>query len=244
MTTILLLAAALGSSVTAPQMVGARLQPGSSCYAIMAGDKAIGTTAQTIVAATIKGKRAWDIVVHQRLANGSFDMRDHFVVDRATMLPIHMDSQRGVERSARGWHRISLDYATHRVRGTRETASATQPIDVRLSKSTWDGNLWGLTFAALPLHAGGSYTLPFWQYDKGLGTFIVRVVGSEDVETPAGRKAAWIVEAGDDPAKLVRYTIGKAPRQELGYSAGATSQHLVAADRCAAGRAEPGRPQG
>jgi len=43
-------------------------------------------------------------------------------------------------------------------------------------------NLWGVTFAALPLRERGTYTLPLWQYDKGFGTFTVRVLGSKIVD--------------------------------------------------------------
>ena len=34
-----------------------------------------------------------------KVGNGAFDMRDHFVVDRRTLLPLHMDSRRGVTRT-------------------------------------------------------------------------------------------------------------------------------------------------
>ncbi len=226
MKTIMMIATLAATGAATPKMDGARLQAGSTCYAIVAGDKTIGSTLQTVTASRDGTRPVWDIVVHQKLANGSFDMRDHFIVDRKTLLPIRMDSQRGRERTERGWHRVSVEYGPRNVRGTRETATGSTPLEAALTRPTWDGNLWGLTFAALPLKAGGTYAVPFWQYDKGFGTFTARVVGSEDVDTPSGKVAAWVVEAGDDPAQLARYKIAKATRQELGYTAGPSGQRL------------------
>jgi len=226
MKTVVLLAALATAGASAPRMEGARLHAGSTCYAIVVNDKAIGTTLQTVAASREAGKPVWDIVVHQKVGKGAFDMRDHFVVDRQTLLPIRMDSQRGQERGEKGWHRVSIEYGPGRIHGTMETATGSSPIEVALSGPTWDGNLWGLTFAALPLKLGGTYAVPFWQYDKGFGTFTARVVGSEDVNTPSGKMAAWVVEAGADSARLARYRIAKATRQEIGYSAGPNGQRL------------------
>ncbi|MCC2976560.1 hypothetical protein LK533_07715 [Sphingomonas sp. PL-96] len=226
MKTLVMVAALATTGAATPKMEGGRLQAGSTCYAIVAGDRTIGSTLQTITASRDGGKPAWDIVVHQKLENGAFDMRDHFIVDRETLLPIRMDSQRGRGRNEKGWHRVSVEYGAHGLRGTKETATGSTPLDVALARPTWDGNLWGLTFAALPLKEGGTYAVPFWQYDKGFGAFTARVVGSEDLDTPSGKIAAWIVEAGDDPAQLARYKIAKTTRQELGYAAGPSAQRL------------------
>ena len=135
--------------------------------------------------------------MHQKLGNGAFDMRDHFVVDRKTLLPIRMDSQRGRERTEKGWHRVSIEYGPRSIRGTKETATGSTPFDVPLTGKTWDGNLWGLTFAVLPLKQGGTYAVPFWQYDKGFGTFTVRVIGSDDVDNAKGEHAGM---DGQQPA--------------------------------------------
>lgn len=226
MKTVVMAAALAATGATVPRMEGARLQAGSTCYAIIAGDKPIGSTLQTVTASRSGGKPTWDIVVHQKLDTGAFDMRDHFTVDRKTLLPIRMDSQRGHDRTDKGWHRVSVEYGLHSIHGTRETATGSMPIDGPLTGATWDGNLWGLTFAALPLREGSTYTVPFWQYDKSFGTFTARVVGSEDMGPPSSRIAAWVVDAGDDPAQLVRYKIAKGTRQELGYAAGPSGQRL------------------
>ncbi len=220
------LAAIAGTTVEYTDMQGARLQEGDACYSISAGNTRIGTTRQTITASDEGGVPVWDIVVHQSAGGGAFDMRDHFVLARDSMLPVRMESARGRERSERGWHRVRVTYANNRIQGTKETADGVTTLDEPLSAPVWDGNLWGATFAALPLAEGGSYAIPFWQYDKGFGTFTVRVIGSEDVDTPDGPMSAWIVEAGDRPEALLRYQIAKDPRKELGYRSDRGAQQI------------------
>lgn len=221
-----MLVASVSAGSALPRMEGNRLRAGSACYTILVGGRPVGTTSQTVKASAWKGRALWDVVVHQKLANATFDMRDHFVLDRATLLPVSMDSERGVQRTDRGWHRIHLEYDQGRVRGTRETVAGSSAIDVPLAGATWDGNLWGLTFAALPLRPGAAYRLPYWQYEQGFGTFVVRVVGSEAVEVPGGKIDAWVLEAGPDPAHPFRYLIAKKTRQEIGYISDGASQRL------------------
>ena len=224
MMTILLAAALAGEAIAVPD--GARLREGTQCFTITRAGSPVGRTWQAIRAVRAGGRLAWDVVVHQRQDDGGFDMRDHFVVDRATLRPLSLESARGVERGARGWHRVSLRYEAGRIVGTRQTTQGVVPIDVALDHAVWDGNLWGLTFAALPLRQGGRYTLPVWQYDKGFGTFTVNVVGRERVEVPGGRVDAWVLEAGDDPAGLIRYVVAAGRPMEIGYSAGPFGQRL------------------
>jgi hypothetical protein len=91
----------------------------------------------------------------------------------------------------------------------------------------WDGNLWGLTIAALPLVQDAVFALLTWQYDKGMGALHVRVLGEGTVETSDCPVAAWLVDAGDDPAQSVRYQIAWAAGAELGYSGGGMAQRLA-----------------
>ena len=216
------------ATATAPAIPfdGSRLTAGTTCYAIVAHGKPMGTTWQRIQSGTTAGRATWDITVHQRIAAGGFDMRDHFIVDRTTLRPLSMESDRGKERTEKGWHRIRLTYTDKGVTGTRETATGTTPIHVAFDQPVWEGNLWGLTFAALPLKEGASFTVPAWQYDKGLGQFTVKVVGKEVVHGPQGDIAAWDVLAGDAPDSLVHYKIAVAPPAELGYEAGPMAQTL------------------
>lgn len=203
-----------------------RLQPGAQCFTITRGGAALGLTHQTVRATKVGRRSAWDIVVHQRMNDGSFDMRDHFVVDRTTLRPISFESARGTDRDTRGWQRVALRYGDQRIVGTKETKAGVTRIDVPLDGPVWEGNLWGITFAALPLRAGGRYSLPFWQYDKGFGKFTVNVVGREQADGSGGGKDAWILEAGDDPARLSRYLVAAGRPREIGYAKGPFGQKL------------------
>jgi hypothetical protein len=212
--------------VPVPRVDGRRLRAGSTCYAIERGGTPMGATLQSVEPARAGRVPAWRIVVHQKLAGGRFEMRDTFLVRRSDLRPISLDSRRGTRAAGAGWQEIRVDYAGQRISGTRTQPTGIQPIDVPLGRPVWEGNLWGLTFGALPLRDGARFSLPFWQYDKGFGAFTVNVVGSQSVATPTGRVDAWVVEAGDDPSRLARYLIAKRTGAELGYSAGDMVQRI------------------
>ncbi len=202
-----------------PKVDGRRIQAATTCYAIEREGAQIGETLQSIHPTRADGVRAWRIIVHQRVAGGRFELRDEFMVQRKNLRPISLHSRRGTRSVGTSWHDARLAYGTSRITGTRETSAGVQKIDVPLDGPVWEGNLWGVTFASLPLREGGRFQLPFWQYDKGFGAFIVNVTGSEVVATPGGKVDAWVLEAGDDPNKLVRYLIAKRTGAELGYGA-------------------------
>jgi hypothetical protein len=196
-----------------PVVDGSVLKPSTTCYAITRGDTVMGATYQKIAATTADGVPAWDVVVHQRIGDGKFDLRDHFLLRRSDLRPLAMDSRKsGVEH-------VRVAYDEGKVVTTRPGA---EPVETALVGKIWDGNLWGLTFAALPLAQGAHFELPFYQYDKGIGRFTLDVVGSEQV----GGRDAWTVEVTTGDQRKVRYQIGKADRAELGYYGGGFAQKL------------------
>jgi hypothetical protein len=183
------------------------------CFVIERAGRPIGLTRQIIRASTRDGRRVWDIVVHQKADAMQFDLRDHFVLSRRDLRPISFDSRRnGVEH-------VRLSYADGRVTGHKTDENGTVGIDTALTVPTWDGNLWGVTFGALPLRLDGSFELPFYQYDQGLGRFSLTTTGSETVQTPSGAVEAWVVDAGTDAKRRVTYLIGKKTGEELGTRA-------------------------
>jgi hypothetical protein len=200
---------------------GTLLPIGKACYALTAGGKAIGASYQSVMPAKAPdGTDALAIVVHQRLSNGRFDMRDAFLVRRSDLRPISLANSRD------GKPHVQLTYRDGRVLGWKEDKAGRVEVDQALAGPVWDGNLWGAAFAALPLAPKAQFTLPFYQYDRGLGTFAVAVTGEETVATPQGPRPAWIVKAGVQGQPAAEYLIAKADRQELGYRAGPTAQLL------------------
>ena len=203
---------ALAAQAAPPVVDGSRLQPGSVCYAIVRGETVMGATLQTVKAITANGAPAWDVVVHQRVGD-KFDLRDHFVLRQKDLGPIAFDSRKsGVEH-------VRVAYEPGKLVTTRPGAA---PVEIPLTGPVWEGNLWGLTFAALPLAEGVHFELPFYQYDKGLGRFSLDVVGSEKV----GERDAWVVETSPGGERKIRYLIGKADNAELGYAGGGFTQRL------------------
>ena len=204
---------------------GSRLHPDEACYAIYgpaaAGNPVIGATRQSIKRGQSNGRPVWNIVVHQRLTNRPFDLRDAFVLDAKTLRPISLSTQRD------GKPHAELAYAADRVTGFKvDKAGKRTTINQSLTNPIWEGDLYGPTFAALPLSAGAQFSLPYFQYDRGLGAFTVKVKGSEQVETDHGKVDAWILDAGPSEAERLDYLIAKSDGRELGYRATEGGQRL------------------
>jgi len=206
------------------QPAGDRLADQDDCYTItMTRDGKsmdVGHVRQAIRRGRQDGKEVLHVLVHQQ-AQGGFDMRDSFVLDAATLRPLHFENSRA------GVPHVVLDYSASRVTGSKfDKDGKRNDVDVPLAAPVWEGNLFGAMFAALPLAAGGEYRVPYYQYDKGLGEFTVRVTGSEIVPTPGGPVDAWVLDAGADDKQRAQYLVGKDPRRELGYRAPGFAQSL------------------
>jgi hypothetical protein len=233
MLSLLALAAA---AVAVPN--GRMLNVGGSCFAIKmkSGDaeRVIGNALQTVRRRKIAGVDALEIVIRQRLSDGKFDLRDKLLVRRDDLRPIRLTSMRN------GTPNAYLEYSDANVSGWKLEKGVRKPIAVKLSHPIWDGNLWGLTFASLPLREGGSYALPIYHYDKGFGEFTVNVKGKEPVRVGQKSVSAWILDAGVATDRRSKYHVSDA-REELGYSAGPMSQTL--GGDCSALRNSPPPPR-
>lgn len=208
----------------APGLDGSLIRDDRACYTInMTRDGAfvpVGLTWQTIEHVDVEGHPRLRVVIHQRVNGGAFDMRDTFTLDADTLRPVRLENDR------KGQRHVTLDYTDDRVVGTRIEEGASQPVDVALPGPVWEGNLFGVTFAALPLADGATFSVPFYQYDKGLGAFSVRVAGQETVETPDGPAPAWVLEASPGAGAPITYLIAKSDRRELGYRSARGGQML------------------
>lgn len=215
-------AAAASNAAIVPD--GSVLALGDSCYTITAKqdgkEQPVGLVFQSIQRQEVNGVDALAVIVHQHLSNGKFDMRDSFLLRRNDLRPIRLDTDRN------GAPHVHLDYAAQHISGWRMVNGVKEPIDIALDGPVWDGNLWGVTFAALPLKAGGDYRIPTYQYDSGKGTFLVTVKEGRKIDTSAGAVDAWVLETGLKADERVEYLVGKNPPRELGYLAGPMSQHM------------------
>jgi hypothetical protein len=199
---------------------GAHVRPTDQCFVIEVDGRPVGVTHQVVRKSVSGDQRVWDVVVHQKAEALNFDMRDHFILRRSDLLPIQFDSQKdGVEH-------VRLVYSDGRVVGYKTGEKGRAPVDSSLPGPTWEGNLWGVTFGALPLRSGAEFSLPFFQYDKGLGQFTLKTAGGETVLTPSGPVEAWRVDAGADAAHRVTYLIEKRTGAELGTRAGKFATRL------------------
>ena len=226
----------LAALTQAPVLDGSLIRDDRSCYTISMTREGVstpvGVTWQTIERLDADGSPVLRVVVHQRVNGGAFDMRDVFTLEAATLRPVRLENDR------QGRRHVTLDYTADRVVGTRVEDGASQPVDVALPEPVWEGNLFGVTFAALPLAPGATFTIPFYQYDKGLGAFAVQVTGEEVAATPDGPVDAWTLSVSTGPGPALTYLIAKADRRELGYRSPRGGQTL--GGDCSALDASPG----
>ena len=208
------LASAVAAATATPQ--GDRLQAGTSCYDITmtkgGQTQVIGHTFQSLEWVKRDGKPALQVVVHQRMGD-KFDMRDTFVLDGATLRPIELNNTRFGKPHVRD---VYTDGKVDETKWDEQGKETT--VEKPLAKPVWEGNLFGVMFAALPLKAGDRYSIPFYQYDKGEGAFSIEVTATREVDTPTGKREAIVLQAGPSESERVEYLVGADPRIELGYA--------------------------
>ena len=220
----------LAAAVAAAMPQGDRLQPGRQCYDITMrkgeASQVIGHAFQSIERVRHDGKPAWQIVVHQRMG-AKFDMRDTFLLDATTLRPFELSNTRF------GKPHVRDVYGEGNVVETKWDDQGKAPtVEKPLAKPVWEGNLFGAMFAALPLEQGDTYSIPFYQYDKGEGAFSIAVTGKREVETPTGKREAIVLQAGPSESERVEYLVGADPRMELGYSSEKMGFAQVLAPSC------------
>lgn len=202
---------------------GTRLAAGDTCYAVEVNGRVVGATRQVVRAADRDGRPVWIIDIHQRLPALQFDVHDRFEVDGEDLAALRYHSVRLASARAPA-QQVEVDYGPSAIRGFRVVGEERTELHAAADGPVRDGNLWGLTFSALDLHEGARFTVPFWHYEKGYGTFQVAVTGTRSVDTPSGPVEAFVVEAGDGDGPSATYLIARETRAELGYSAGPFNQ--------------------
>jgi len=222
----------LAAAVAAAMPQGDRLQPGRQCYDITMrkgeASQVIGHAFQSIERVRHDGKPAWQIVVHQRMG-AKFDMRDTFLLDATTLRPFELSNTRFGKPHVRDVYGEGKVVETKWDEQGKETT-----VEKPLSRPVWEGNLFGAMFAALPLQEGDTYSVPFYQYDKGEGAFSIAVTGRREIDTPVGKREAIVLQAGPSESERIEYLVGADPRMELGYTAEKMGFAQVFAPSCEA----------
>ena len=193
------------------------------CYALATQrdgvSRTLGRTLQVVRRETLDGRPVVRVLVHQQLQGGAFDVRDDFVLEPADLRPIRYVSRRN------GAVRVDVSYGADAVTGYRVGDDGRrEDLSAPLTEAVWEGNLWGVVFAAMPLSENSQLSLPFWHYEKGFGQFSLRVVASERLSAPEGDVPAWVVEATDGSGQMVTYRVGQDRGLEISYAAGAFTQ--------------------
>lgn len=209
---------AVTAAFTAGYPSGDRLHPYRACYVIVSGssegaERISGATLQTLSRERVGNRSIWRVVVHQRTSDGRFDMRDDFLLDGHTLEPLSLESRRG------GKPHVHLTFTRGHVAGERWDARGTSTVVEADLPHIWIGDLYGPTFASLPLKLGATFSVPYYQYDRGIGNFTIAVTGSRTVKTGKRIVKAWVLDAGPDAASRFEYLISKVDRRELGYTA-------------------------
>jgi len=203
----------------------ANLRSGTSHYRILVQGNPFGEETRTIAHDTAGGRDAITAITSTQIGP-IVQINDTTTFDAVTYAPIR-ERETGTIQNQPTF--IRVDYADGRVRGSAHSVTPGQPprdvaIDTALAAGTLDQDQLQAVIVALPLAAGGQWTIPMFQGDEGQSrTASIRVAGEDSVTVPAGTFAAWKVEVsgmdqtmnlyvakGDDPV-LVKLEIVGAP---------------------------------
>ncbi|MEL7689906.1 hypothetical protein [Citromicrobium bathyomarinum] len=194
---------------------GDRLKEGQTCFALKAGEDVVGFQRETITPdVSIEGP-AWRIVSQQVLPERGITFVDHFLLDRETLAPIAFHSILNGQEIAR------LSYLNGRIFGKRfdRQDKSAKPVDLTPEGPVLDGNLWGPLLAALDLEEGMQLRPQIYQYNDGLGRFVIDVTGVDTIETVDGPREVYLVDMGFSEDRLTTYLIGTADGTEYGTRA-------------------------
>ncbi len=202
----------LAARPTAVSWAMDRLTPGSLAYRVMVQGNALGQASQ-VLERTSEGDRQVVRLTSSLTIGGMVSQNDTVTLDAATLAPIRVrqgGSQGGQTAS------VNLDYEGAHVRGHVHVPSRQgvrdAAVDTTLAEGTLDDNGFSALLAALPLAAGGRWTVS--AYDGGEGvvrTLTASVAGEDSVTVPAGTFACWKVELTGGQVPINFYITKTAP---------------------------------
>ena len=202
-----------------------RIAPMSLTYRVMVQGNPMGQATQQIVRTTDGGRAVLQSMGSVNI--GPFvQQTDTVTMDAATLRPIRL-RQSGRVQGQEVF--VRLDYDGTRVRGQtrtpdRQGAIRDATVDTTVAEGALDDNQLEAVLGALPLAAGGRWTLAAFAGDEQVAqTLSISVSGEESVTVPAGTFDCWRLEVTggrqtltfyltkDSPWVVVKYAMAGAP---------------------------------
>ena len=207
-----LAAADLAPAPTAVAWHYDRLAPASLAYRVLIQGRPLGEAATTVVRDSEGGRAV--LRVTAVTAIGAFaQTADTLTIDAATFAPIRVREGGTVGGKPES---LTLDYDGVHVKGHAHTPQRDSvrdvDVDTTLAPGTLDDNEVTPLLAALPLAAGGRWTLVAYSGSDGaVRAMTVRVAGDTTVTVPAGTFACWKVETSGGQVPANYYVTRDAP---------------------------------
>jgi zinc protease len=192
---------------------GSRVIEGSWRYRVLVQGNPFGEERRTIERVQADGRQAWRMITATRLGP-ILSQDDTVLVDAATLAPIRVRQGGVVQNQAT---RVSLDYASGRVRGNSRTPQAPgqmaeRSVDTTAAAGTFDDNQLPLVLMALPLAAEARWNLPMFSGGDGaMKTYGVTVEGQQEVTVPAGTFRTWRLGVSGGQVPVTMYVSLTAP---------------------------------
>lgn len=131
------------------------------------------------------------------------NVTDSLRADAATLAPL-------THHTTGGPRPLSLEFSPEGVVGMAAGEAVVVPVDVPVFDASWIGEV----AQSLPFAEGLVATVPAYDGQRGVVTYVLRVTGQQEASGGGAPEPAWIVEASSD-AGAATYAISVATRQTL-----------------------------
>ncbi len=189
-----------------------RLAPATLNFRVMVQGNAMGQATHTIARASENGRDVLRLLGSTTI--GTFvQQNDSITLDAASLAPLHVRSNGTAGGQAMT---ISLDYDGPHVKGhvhvPRREGLRDVDVDTTLAAGTLDENQIDALTLALPLAAGGRWTVNAYSASDGaIRTLTLRVAGEDTVTVPAGTFDCWKVSMEGGAVPINFYVTKAAP---------------------------------
>jgi zinc protease len=210
--------AALAAPPSVVEWAVDRLAPGSSSYRVLVQGNPMGQAAHAIERATEGGRQVLRLTASTSIAS-FVQESDTITMDAAGLAPIRVrqSGTAGGQQEA-----VALDFDGMHVKGhvhvPQRTGVRDADVDTTLAAGTFDDNQVTPLLLALPLAAGGRWTLnAFASADGVVRSLTVSVTGDSTLTVPAGTFDCWKVDMAGGQVPMHFYITQAAPYLMVRY---------------------------